>query len=71
MHPSSDLLDEALTQTLETREMKTELRERFIRHFQANGGKSIEDVITLFQKYAHLQSLRNVLSAVTLELLQR
>lgn len=50
IHPKSDLLDEALTQTLETREMKTELRQRFIRHFKANGGESIEDVVALFQR---------------------
>eukprot|EP01043_Picozoa_sp_COSAG02_P007031 COSAG02_NODE_206_length_29144_cov_12.855121_31_plen_551_part_00 len=54
VHPNSDLLDEALTQTLETREMKTELRQRFIRHFKANGGESIEDVVALFQRYVQL-----------------
>ena len=50
VHPNSDLLDDALTQTLETRELKTELRGRFIRHFKANGGESIEDVVALFRK---------------------
>ena len=51
VHPNSELLDEALTQTLETQELKVALREKFIRHFKANGGESIEDVLTLFNKY--------------------
>lgn len=61
VHPNPDLLDEALTQTLETREMKTELRQRFIRHFKANGGQSIEDLIAHFQRYVQLLHSRSVL----------